>query len=156
MDSHAHSKLWHVRVRVILVRTIADSRPLWSLLDQWSDVPLFWVRRMPVPPQTCICSTLNVTPGTRWTPNLKIPYPISNIDARKKTKHMSARRIPRRFGMLASDFTQYQYLTTKLSMPCHIPVIPALLGCVRLIAVLKIEWWDFFEIQDLRAFDLDT
>ena len=70
---------------------------------------------------------------------------------------MSARRIPRRFGMLASDFTQYQYLTTKDSMPCHNPVIPALVRCVRLIAVvLKIEPLDLFEIQDLRVFDLDT
>ena len=57
--------------------------------------------------------------------------------------------------MLASDFTQCQYLTTKDldSIPCHIPVIPALLGCVRLIAVLKIEPCDFSEIQDLRVFN---
>ena len=69
---------------------------------------------------------------------------------------MSARRIPRRFGMMASDFTQYQYLTTKNSMPCNILVIPALVKYVRLIAVLKIEPLDFFKIQDLRVFDLDT
>ena len=67
---------------------------------------------------------------------------------------MSARRIPRRFGMLASDFTQYQYLTTKDSIPCHNPVIPALVRCVRLIAVLKIEPLDLFEIQDLRVLTL--
>jgi hypothetical protein len=38
---------------------------------------------------------------------------------------MSARGISRRVGMLVSDFTQYQYLTTKDSIPCDIPVIPA-------------------------------
>ena len=52
---------------------------------------------------------------------------------------MSARRIPRRFGMLASDFTQCQYLTTKDSMPCNVLVIPALVKYVRLIAVLKAQ-----------------
>ena len=41
-------------------------------------------------------------------------------------------------------------------MPWHNPVIPALVRCVRLIAVLKIELVDIFEIQDLNAFDLDT
>jgi hypothetical protein len=30
-------------------------------------------------------------------------------------------------------------LTTKNSIPCHNPVIPALVRCVRLIAVLEIE-----------------
>ena len=69
---------------------------------------------------------------------------------------MSARRILRRFGTLGSDFTQYQYLTTKNSMPCNILVIPALVKYVRLIAMLKIEPLDFFKIQDLRVFDLDT
>ena len=69
---------------------------------------------------------------------------------------MSARRIPRRFGMLALDFTQCQYLTTKDSMPCKILVIPALVKYVRLIAVLKTQWLDFFKIQDSRVFDLDT
>ena len=69
---------------------------------------------------------------------------------------MSARRIPRRFGVLASDFTQYQYLTTKNSMPCNILVIPALVEYVRLIAVLKTQPLDFFKIQDLRVFDLYT
>ena len=69
---------------------------------------------------------------------------------------MSARRSSRRFGMLGSDFAQYQYLTTKDSVPCNNPVIPTLVRCVRLIAVLKIESLDLFEIQDLRVFDLDT
>ena len=69
---------------------------------------------------------------------------------------MSARRSSRRFGMLGSDFTRYQYLTTKDSVPCNILVIPALVKYVRLIAVLKIESLDLFEIQDLRVFDLDT
>ena len=69
---------------------------------------------------------------------------------------MSARRIPRRFGMLASDFAQYQYLTTKNSIPCNSSVIPALVRCVCLNAVLKIEPLDLFEIQDLRVFDLET
>ena len=69
---------------------------------------------------------------------------------------MSARKITRRFGLLASDFTQCQYLTTKNSMPCNIPVIPALVKYVRLIAVLKTQSLDFFKIQDLRVFDLDT
>ena len=69
---------------------------------------------------------------------------------------MSARRTPRRFGTLASDFTQYQYLTTKDSMPCNILVISALVKYVRLIAVLKAQQLDFFKIQDLRVFDLDT
>ena len=41
-------------------------------------------------------------------------------------------------------------------MPCNILVIPALVKYVRLIAVLKIERLDFFNIQDLRVFDLDT
>ena len=69
---------------------------------------------------------------------------------------MSACRIPRRFGMLASDVTQYQYLTTKDPIPCNILVIPALVKYVRLIVVLEFEPLDFFEIQDLKAFDLDT
>ena len=62
---------------------------------------------------------------------------------------MSARRIPRRFGMLGSDFTQYQYLTSKNSMPYNIPVVPALVKYVRLIAVLKTQPLDFFKIEDL-------
>ena len=61
---------------------------------------------------------------------------------------MGARRIPRRVGMLPSEFTHYQYLTTKYSTPCNVLVIPALVRCVQLIAVLKIE--------GLRVFDLDT
>ena len=65
---------------------------------------------------------------------------------------MSARRISRRFGMLASDFTQCQYLTTKDSMPCNI--LPALVKYVRLIAVLKTQPLDFFKIQDLRVLTL--
>ena len=69
---------------------------------------------------------------------------------------MSARRIPRRFGMLASDFTQCGYLHMKNSIPRHIPVIPALVKYVRLVAVLKIESLTFSKIQDLRVFDLDT
>ena len=71
---------------------------------------------------------------------------------------MSARRIPRHFGVLASGFTQCQYLATKDSMPCNIPVIPALVKYVRLIAVLKTQHvqLDFFKIQDLKVFDLDT
>ena len=39
---------------------------------------------------------------------------------------MGARRIPRRFGMLASDLTQCQYLHMENSIPRHIRVIPAL------------------------------
>ena len=58
--------------------------------------------------------------------------------------------------MVASYFTQYQYLTTKKSMPCNTLVVPALVKYVRLLAVLKIEPLDFFKIQDLRVFDLDT
>ena len=69
---------------------------------------------------------------------------------------MSARQIPRHFGLLGSDFTQYQYLTTKNSRLCNNPVILALVMCVCLIAVLEIESLDLFEIQDLRVFDLDT
>ena len=41
-------------------------------------------------------------------------------------------------------------------MSCNILVVPALVKYVRLIAVLKIELLDLFEIQDLKAFDLDT
>ena len=69
---------------------------------------------------------------------------------------MGARRVPRRFGMLASDLTQCGYLHMKNSIPRHIPVIPALVKYVRLIAVLKIEPLTFSKIQDLRVFDLDT
>ena len=69
---------------------------------------------------------------------------------------MGARRIPRRFGMLASDFTQCQYIHTKNPMPHHIPVIPALLECVCWVAVLNNQPLTFSEIQDLRVFDLDT
>ena len=73
---------------------------------------------------------------------------------------MSARRIPRRFGMLASDLTQCGYLHMKTSIPRHIPVIPALVKYVRLImrliAVLRNQSLDFSKIQDLRVFDLDT
>ena len=69
---------------------------------------------------------------------------------------MSARGIPRRAGKLASDFTQCQYLTTKDSIPCHIiPVIPSLVKYVQLIAMLKIESFNFSKIQDLGVFDLD-
>ena len=39
---------------------------------------------------------------------------------------MGARRIPRRFGMLASDLTQCGYIHMKNSIPHHIPVISAL------------------------------
>ena len=67
---------------------------------------------------------------------------------------MSARKIPRRVGMLAWDFTQCQYLTTKNSKPCNILVIPSLVKYVQLIAVLKIESFNFSEIQDLKVFDL--
>ena len=71
---------------------------------------------------------------------------------------MGARRIPRRFGMLASDLTQYGYIHMKHSIPVphHIPVIPALVKYVRLIAVLRNQPLDFSKIQDLRVFDLDT
>ena len=53
--------------------------------------------------------------------------------------------------MLASDFTQCQYLTTKIPMPCNIPVISTLdlVRCVQLIAVLKVESMNFSKIQDL-------
>ena len=44
----------------------------------------------------------------------------------------------------------------KNSIPHHIPVIPALVKYVRLIAVLKIEPLTFSKIQDLRVFDLDA
>ena len=44
----------------------------------------------------------------------------------------------------------------KNSIPHHIPVIPALVKYVRLVAVLKIESLTFSKIQDLRVFDLDT
>ena len=69
---------------------------------------------------------------------------------------MGARRIPRLFGMLASDLTQCGYLHMKNSIPHHIPVIPALVKYVRLIAVLRNQPLDFSKIQDLRVFDLDT
>ena len=71
---------------------------------------------------------------------------------------MIARRIPRRAGMLASELTQCQYLTTKDSIPCNVPVIPSLVKYVQLIhvAVLRIDSFNFSEIQDLREFDLDT
>ena len=52
---------------------------------------------------------------------------------------MSARRIPSRFGKLASDFTQCGYLDMKNSIPRHIPVIPALVNYVRLIEVCAFE-----------------
>ena len=44
----------------------------------------------------------------------------------------------------------------KNSIPHHIPVIPALVKYVRLIAVLRNQPLDFSKIQDLRVFDLDT
>ena len=69
---------------------------------------------------------------------------------------MGARRIPRRFGMLASDLTQCGYLHVKKSIPHHIPVILALAKYVHLIAVLGNQPLTFFKIQDLRVFDLDT
>ena len=66
---------------------------------------------------------------------------------------MGVRRIPRRVGMLASDFIQCQYLTKESLMPCHIPVISALAGCVhdcrcKLIiiesrSISTIEWHSF-------------
>ena len=68
---------------------------------------------------------------------------------------MSTRRIPRRVGLFASDFTQCQYLTTKEMIFCNIHVFPSLVKYVQLIAVLRIESFNFSEIQDLRVFDLD-
>ena len=44
----------------------------------------------------------------------------------------------------------------KNSIPHHIPVIPALVKYVRLIAVLRNQPLNFSKIQDLRVFDLDT
>ena len=35
-------------------------------------------------------------------------------------KDVGVRRIPWRFGMLASEFTQCQYLTTENSIRCHL------------------------------------
>ena len=61
---------------------------------------------------------------------------------------MGARRIPRRFGNWPQVLLN--------SVPCNILVIPALVKYVRLIAVLKTQPFDFFKIQDLRVFDLDT
>ena len=41
-------------------------------------------------------------------------------------------------------------------MPCNILVIPALVKYVHLIVVLKTDQFNFFKIQDLRGFELDT
>ena len=62
---------------------------------------------------------------------------------------MGARRIPRRFGVLASDLTQCGYLHMKNSIPHHIPVISAFVECVCLIAVLRNQPLDSSKIQDL-------
>ena len=74
---------------------------------------------------------------------------------------VSARRISRPIGMLSSDLTQCQYLTTKKSIPHHtqvslIPMIPALEKCVWNARDLINATINLSEIQDLRVFDLDT
>ena len=76
----------------------------------------------------------------------------------KETKHMSARRMSRRVGMLSSDLTQCQYLTTKHSIPRHIPMISALeeAQCAWNARDLRNAMTNLSEIQDLRVFDLDT
>ena len=69
---------------------------------------------------------------------------------------MGARRTPRRFGMLASDFTQCGYLHMKNPIPRHIPMIPALEKCAWNARDLRNATIIFSEIQDLRVFGLDT
>ena len=52
------------------------------------------------------------------TLNLKIHFTISNLNPKKEPKHMGVRRIPRRFGMSASDFYSMSILNGKLdAMP---------------------------------------
>ena len=70
---------------VISVRTIAHTRPLWSLLDQWSDFALFsgaaHARATTCHPKLAYATTEMWPPGKL---NLKIHFTISNLDARKK------------------------------------------------------------------------
>ena len=109
-------------------------------------------------PQTRICHNLECNPWTVMHAALAIlksTYRFQILMLERK-KHTGVRTIPRCFGMLASGFTQCQYLTTKNSMPCHTPVISALVGCLELITVLKAQPWDLFKIHDLRIFDLNT
>ena len=65
---------------VILVRTIAHTRPLWFLLDQCSDFALFSVAR-PCHPKLARATTEMWPPGKL---KFKIHFTISNLDARKK------------------------------------------------------------------------
>ena len=93
---------------------------------------------------------------------LKIHFPISNIDARKKLNiwaHVEFQGTSVEFQGASvcwpKRIDSLSIFDNENSIPCNIPVIPALVRCVQLIAVLKIESWGFFEIQDLRVFDLD-
>ena len=118
----SRSKLWRMRVWGHFGAHHRPYPPIvvftWPI--KWFCI-VFGCGTRPCHPKLAYATTavkLMWLPGTL---NLKLHSTISNIDARKKLDIiMGVRRIPRRFGMLASDFTQCQYLTTENSIRCHL------------------------------------
>ena len=89
--------------------------------------------------------------------NLELHFSISNINARKRLNIWAHAEFQGASVGCPQNLLIINIWQRKNRYPsCNIPVIPALVRCVQLIAVLKIEAWDFFEILVLRVFDLDT
>ena len=102
---------------VILVRTIAHTRPLRSLLDQWSDFALVSGAAHARATPNLHMLQLKCDPGKL---NLNIHFTISNRDARKKLNIWACVEFQGASVCRPQIFTQCQYSTTENSMRCNL------------------------------------